>query len=64
MNEKELLEKWELGKRWLTENGQVSKTNKNYKGKIYDHRLYLKGLIKLEAIEDELQRQGINYGQE
>lgn len=63
MTDKELLERWKTACSWLILREQLTNTNKNQLGQIYNHDLYLIGLRKLEKIEKELQRRGINYGQ-
>ena len=62
MTDGEILNKWKIGCKWLTAREQISNTNKNNLGEIYDHKIYLVALKRLEAIEDELMKRNIIYG--
>ena len=61
MLDKELIKADKEGKKWLNHHSQVSETNKNELGEIYDHDLFMLGLNRIEEIEDELMKRGINY---
>jgi hypothetical protein len=64
MTNEELLEKWKVGYSWLTKHEQVTNTNKNSLGEIYDHALYLVALKRIETLEDEMKRRGMEYGKD
>lgn len=56
----ELVSAWRKGKDWLTQNEQITGSKKNREGKAYDHETWLVGLKKIEAIEDEMIKRGMN----
>jgi len=57
-----LLEKWKTGCRWLVLKEQITNTNKNGAGEVYDNKIYLLALERLERIEDEMQKRKMIYG--
>ena len=59
MSDAELKQAYEAGKKWLIENEQGSKTDRRVESKPYDPALYMAGLTRIEAIEDEMKRRGM-----
>ena len=60
MSDAELIQSYGKGKKWLIMNKQVAKTGKNVNGKEYDPAMYFAGLTRLERIEDEMVKRGVN----
>lgn len=59
ISDQELKEAYEAGKLWVSNRCQVVGTNKNVLGESYNNDLFLVGLKRLEAIEDELREREI-----
>jgi len=53
-----LLEMWDKGAKWLTQKEHAYPGNKARDGSLYDEELFISGLRKIEAIEDELASRG------
>ncbi len=62
MTDKELVDTWEKGKKWLNDHMQVTGTNKNELGEVYDYTGFMVGLSRIEEIEDELNVRELAYG--
>lgn len=62
MTDQELLEVYKLACNWTVKRMQVTGTNKNELGEIYDHQLFLAALERIEKMEDEMQKRGLAYG--
>lgn len=62
MTDEQLLEAYKKGCVWLTDQEQITNTNKNRLGEPYKHKAYLAGLRRIENIGDELTKRGIKYG--
>ena len=60
MTDAELVQAYRKGRAWLIDSEQVSKTDKNKAGRPYDPALYMAGLTRLEEIEKEMLKRGIN----
>ena len=56
MTNDELIDADNAGKKWLNAHEQVSGTNKNAIGEMYDAQSYDLGLARIEEIEGEMQR--------
>lgn len=54
MTDQELVDSWEAGCKWTT-----SKMDSNDPE---THQLFLAGLKRIEALEDELKKRKVNYG--
>lgn len=61
MTEQEILEAYEVGKKWVSNRVQVVGTNKNVLGEVYDNEAFLAGLKRLELLESEMQERGTIY---
>lgn len=61
MDDNALIKADMVGKRWLDNHMQVSGTNKNKLGELYDHESFMLGLDRIEDIEEELIKRGIKY---
>ena len=64
MENEELLGRWNRGYEWLTKHEQITGTNKNRLGEIYDHTLYLLALRRIEFLEDEMRKRVIKHGRD
>lgn len=64
MTDNELVERWNKGCVWLTKHEQITDTNKNKLGELYDNNLYLLALKRIEGLEDEMKRRSIKYGRD
>lgn len=62
MTEKELLETWTKACYWTIQRMQVTGTNKNKLGELYNHELCMMAIGRIEKLEDEMNRKGVNYG--
>jgi len=54
MTNEQLLKAHNEGKIWVSNRMQVSETNKNVLGEIYNHLDFLAGLSRIEELEDQL----------
>jgi len=62
MSDKDLLDAYKVGSKWLVDHAQVTGTNKNNLGEEITQQeveLYTAGLRRLERIEKEMQIRGI-----
>jgi len=59
MTDIDLKKSYETGKIWVTNRMQVSGTNKDVLGQIYNHSTFLAGLHRVELLEDELMVRGL-----
>jgi hypothetical protein len=64
MTDNELIDAWQKGKKWLVENEQASKSDKNESGGEYNSHLYMTGLMRIEKIEDEMIRRKVLWPKE
>lgn len=58
MTEQELKQAYEIGKKWVSDRVQIVGTDKNALGEAYDNDGFLRGLERLEEIEDEFRKRG------
>jgi hypothetical protein len=61
MTNEELREAFKKGKVWLLQHSEVIGTTKTELGEEYNHEEFMKGLDRLELIENELQKRGETY---
>lgn len=62
MIDQELIDTYKKACNWLAKRMQVTGTNKNELGEVYDHQQFLLALEKVEKMEDEMQKRGLVYG--
>jgi hypothetical protein len=61
MSDLQLLESYKKGKKWVSDRIQVTGTNRNKVGGLYNPTEFIAGLKRLEEIEYEMARRGIDY---
>lgn len=59
LTDKELKDKYEAGKLWVSQQMQAIGTDKNTLGEPYNNAMFLGGLKKLEEIETEMMERGL-----
>ena len=61
MSDEQILDSYVNGSSWLIKKSQVTGTDKNTLGEKYNHKEFMVGLNRLEAIEREMQKRGLAY---
>ena len=58
---KEVRETYEKGCQWLIAHMQETGTDLDRRGEKYNHKVWMAGLKKIEALEDEMRKRKIGF---
>lgn len=61
MTDEQLLDSYKKGTKWALDHAQVTSTDKNELGEIYNDQEWQIALNRIERIEKELQKRGLSY---